>query len=188
LTAHTVHAQSIELEPIAVDGDRMTVRVQHAPVDRIRAALESGMRAEVLVVLRVFEEVEGIAGLIGDLLVTERRISRVAAYDPFREGYVVETRSGSTPSPGETSSQALPERRITDSIDAAVDRLLTLPGIELPTQELQAGEGRYLTAQARLQPLTLAEHLRIIALVLPRYSLHSGWTVLDGSWSQEGER
>jgi len=160
----------------------LSIRVTGAPTDRIVVSLEAGLRAELDLILRVFEPVDGIAGLLGDRLVAEHRIATEARIDPFADGYRLSTRR-----PGAAPGGGAPESRVFSRIDDAVAELLTLREVSVPAEARPATvpaearvpdderPDRYVLAQARLRPLRLVERLRIIALTSPRYTLRSAW-------------
>lgn len=152
-------AQELTITGRYTADDTLHIEIADAPTGRLTAALADGMRAEVDVILRVFERVDGLAGMLGDELIAEEHIATRARWDPFAGGYRL---SGH----GATVVEELP---------SAVDRLLSISGVPVPP-ELFGGSDRYLRAQARLRPLRLAERLRLIALALPRYTLRSAWT------------
>ncbi|MFP4373900.1 MAG: hypothetical protein ACLFPO_06205 [Spirochaetaceae bacterium] len=151
----------------------LSIRVTDAPVGRIATSLEGGLRAELDLVLRVFEPVDGVAGLLGDRLVAEHRIASEARVDRFGGGYRVSTRRG---------EGGRAESLVGAELGEAVTELLTLRDIPVPPEARGgtggAGEGsdRYVLAQVRLRPLHLAERLRLIALTIRRYTLRSAWT------------
>lgn len=175
----------VEFAVNAAEGT-LAVRVGGAPTAAITASLEDGMRAELDLLLRVFEPVGGIAGLLGDRLLAAERVELVLRHDPFVGGYRLERRrvriSGDL-APARRHGTA---RRTFAGVDEAVAALLAPRGVALPPEirgtVADAGgpaTGRYLRARVRLRPLRLADRLRLVALVLPRYTLRSGWTTVE---------
>ncbi len=173
LPATLVAAEDLGIEAQHSTPHTLSIRVTRAPTDRIAVSLEAGLRAELDLILRVFEPVEGLAGLLGDRLIAEHRIATEARIDPFADGYRLSTRR-----PGGAPGGGAPESRVFPLIDDAVTELLTLREISVPAEARvpdNGRPGRYVLAQARLRPLRLVERLRIIALTTPRYTLRSDW-------------
>ncbi len=187
LPATPAAAEDLGIEARHTAPNTLSIRVTRAPTDRIAATLESGLRAELDLILRVFEPVEGIAGLLGDRLVAEHRIATEARIDPFADGYRLSTRRPGDGVAGAGSGGGGPDTRVFSRIDDAVTELLTLREVSVPSEARRAtsgtgtgsvapeSPGRYVLAQARLRPLRLVERLRIIALATPRYTLRSAW-------------
>ena len=188
LPATLVAAEDLGIEARHTAPHTLNIRVTRAPTDRIAASLESGLRAELDLILRVFEPVEGIAGLLGDRLIAEHRIATEARVDPFADGYRLSTRrSGGDPGRGVPGGGGVGDSRVFSRIDDAVTELLTLREVSVPAEARRATSGsgsgsvatehpgRYVLAQARLRPLRLVERLRIVALTTPRYTLRSAW-------------
>jgi hypothetical protein len=120
------------------------------------ASLRDGLESRLTFTLRCYERRTGLAGLFGDLLLTQRTVVRVAFYDFFDRRFVVEQ-------DGQRSSYA----------DEAgfLDAFFTLRGIELSpaaAARVPAGQGaappRYVAARAQYDPVRLSPPLTILTL------------------------
>lgn len=164
----------------------LAVRVEGAPTGAITASLEDGMRAELDLLLRVYEPVGGIAGLLGDRLLAAERVELVVRRDPFVGGYRLDRRRVRSSGDLAPAGQRGTARRTFAGVDEAVAALLAPREVALPAEMAgtAAGAGgpatgRYLRARVRLRPLRLADGLRLVALVLPRYTLRSAWRTVE---------
>jgi hypothetical protein len=173
LSAH-LSAQELELDTMRPSPGELILRVAGAPTERIASSLKDGMRADLEVVIRLFERTDGIAGLLGDRLIAEHHVTKTAYYDPFSRAYVVET-SGTARSADDP--RRLPVER---GVDAAVGELLTVTGVSGPDAPDPGvdDEDHYVVARVLLRPLKLVERLRIISFLLPSYTVRSAWTRL----------
>ena len=120
------------------------------------AALRDGLESRITFTLRCYEHRPGIAGLLGDALLAERTVVRVAFYDFFDRRFVVEQ-------DGQRSSYA----------DEAgfLAAFFTLGGVEvMPAAGAprSAGRGaagsRYVAARAQYDPVRLSPPLTILTL------------------------
>jgi hypothetical protein len=171
-------AEELELHAAGAGSGRLTLEVHGAPTDRIASALSERMRSRLELVLRAFERADGLTGLLGDRLLAEQRVTKTAYYDPFTENYVVETTRSS--GNGGTDDASTARRHVGPDVETAVGELLSLADVAVPAEVLEPARERYLMAQVRLRPLMLAERLRILSLVIPKYTIRSAWTPIEG--------
>jgi hypothetical protein len=190
LLATSLSARELTVDVSAAAGrGGIAPRIEGAPVDDIEASLADGMHAELDLILRVFEPVDGLAGLLGDRLLEEQRLELVAGYDPFAKGYRVERRLIAVPrgdgdgggDNGDRSSRVINGgSRLVTRVADAVAALLSPGAVALP-EALRGADARerYLVVQARLRPLRLYPRLRVVSLVLAGYTLRSRWTHVE---------
>jgi len=130
------------------------------------ASVRDGLESRITFTLRCYEHRSGLAGLLGDLLLGQRTVVRVAFYDVLDRRFVVEqdgVRVSYADEPG------------------FLDAFFTLRGLELdpaafaaaaPDAPARAAPARYVAARAQYDPVRLSPPLTILTLfrVAARYT------------------
>jgi len=118
------------------------------------ASVRDGLESRITFTLRCYERRSGLAGLLGDLLLAQRTVVRVAFYDVLDRRFVVEqdgVRVSYADEPG------------------FLDAFFTLRGLELGSPAARSSAARdaparYVAARAQYDPVRLSPPLTILTL------------------------
>ena len=137
--------------------------------DGLPATLRDGLESRISFRLRCYERRPGLSGLLGDELLAERVVNRVAFYDGFDRRFVVET-------DGESASYADEAGFLT--------AFFALHGVELAgAGRAPAASGgtpsRYVAAMAQYDPVLLSPPLTILTLFRVAARLTTPWVRRD---------
>ena len=127
--------------------------------------LTRGLRAEIVFQLRIYAPGRGLVALLGDELIAEATITRVARWDPFDRRYVMEELGDDEAR--RTVSEQDPQRLL-DAFFAA-ERAMEVTPLWLPPA------GAYLSARYRLSPVLVDGTLRIVSLFFDVGTRTSAW-------------
>ncbi|HOV63521.1 MAG TPA: hypothetical protein PLG43_06540 [Spirochaetia bacterium] len=145
----------------------LTIRIIDPPVDRIFEYLDAGMRTELSIEVRIYEQEIRVPrffkrrqgtkrGMISRLIAETMYVSE-ARYDPLQKGYLVSF-DGETP--------------LLVTEDELKDVLLCRSDIPFACAE---GENRYALVRARLRLFKLVPPLTILDNFLPDTNLRTPW-------------
>lgn len=162
LPARPIFSQSIDLHAHRRgDGLFLSATVADFDGSRLIANVSGGLSAEVVFVIRLYEEADGLAGALGDVLVVEYAPSYVARQDLFRDGFVVEHGSGAVEEVGSSAE--------------LLETILTLREYWIPLADLADPSRASIRVQARIREFLLAEPLAVVAWVIPNYTRFTPW-------------
>ena len=166
LAAAPAAAQSLDLGVnVRPDGIRANLLFQWTREEELVSSLRDGMEARIVFTLRVYQRRGGLLPLFRDRLLAETRVARSAFWDFLDRKFIVESDDGSRAA--YTSSSEL----LTGFFS-----LRDFPVLQLPPR---AGELRYVTARARLEPVRLMPPLTIVTLAGEAASYTTRWERRD---------
>jgi hypothetical protein len=133
------------------------------------ASLRDGLESRITFTLRCYEHRVGLPGLLGDLMLSQRTVVRVAFYDVLDRRFVVEQDG---------------ERRSYADEAGFLDAFFTLRGLELaPAASRFAAArpvtSRYVAARAQYDPVRLSPPLTILTLFGVAARISTPWVRQD---------
>jgi hypothetical protein len=151
LTSGYAYAQEARLDAV-LRGDKVYAAVQYmgSHSQRVLASLGDGLRAEITFQLRLYKRSSGIFSFIGDRLLHEKRVQKIASFDFYENRYKI--RKGYSVA-GEYAAG-----------EEFVEAFFSLPETELGEIEIEEGEDYYLLARVRMMPVKIIAPLNIITL------------------------
>jgi hypothetical protein len=162
LSASPAAAQSLDLGlRVRHDGIRADLWFRWNKEQELVSSLQQGMEARIVFTLRLYQRRRGFIPFLGDKLLSETHVARSAFWDFLDRKFVVESDDG-TRAAYATAPQLL----------VGFFSLKDFPLSPLPPR---AGESRYVTARARLEPVRLMPPLTIVTLAGAAVSYTTPW-------------
>ncbi|MBN1836011.1 MAG: DUF4390 domain-containing protein [Spirochaetales bacterium] len=142
-----------------------TVALSDAPVERVLAALEDGLKSEIVFDLRLFRRQKGFLAWLGDRPLVNVRLSRLAWFDPFTQRYLIKQQDG----------PQIPFRDEREFLES----FLVLA--EYPVGRIGPGdpETYYLLSRVRLSPVRIIGPLNIVSLFSSESQITTEWAELE---------
>jgi hypothetical protein len=141
---------------VGLEEGRVVVRLAYADprAEEVLAALDEGLAAEIQFQLRLYRRQRGPFAFLGDHLLSELRLVRIARYDRFERRYCIQ-------SPGAAEARFEDARGFLQAFFAAGPLVLGAPPV---------GAGYYVQSRVRLAPVKIVPPLKLITLFYPQAS------------------
>ena len=143
-------------------------------VEDLKSNLGSGFRAEIIFQFRLYSREHGWLGFLGNRLLKETTVSRIARYDAFEDSYVIE------------SGNRVVSRfkNYKDFISA----FFTLENLELPYGETCEKAQCIIMGRAYFIPIKLISPLNLVKIFTSLGSKETRWRAIDLDVTRESER
>jgi hypothetical protein len=162
LSASPAAAQSLDMGlRVRPDGIHADLWFRWNKEQELVSSLQQGMEARIIFTLRLYQRRKGFLPFLGDRLLKETQVARSAFWDFLDRKFVVESDDGSR-----VDYTTAPELLL------GFFSLKDFPLAPLPPR---AGESRYVTARARLEPVRLMPPLTIVTLAGAAASYTTPW-------------
>jgi hypothetical protein len=156
-------AQEARLDAV-LRGGRVYAAVEYLDVhsQEVLASLRDGLRAEIIFQLRLYKRSSGVFAFLGDRLLSEKRVYKVASFDFYENRYKI--LKGDT-TVGDYAGEA-----------EFLDAFFSVGETDLG--RIDSGERRdhYLLARVRMMPVKIIAPLNIITLFSSEAVFTTPWT------------